>query len=304
MKIILCALSLGCFFTPSLEAQEDPRSRGTDRAHERGGPPPLLVPAGSGSDAKTGKASPPSPPPAFRPSPGVFGGPRPPAALRDPNLPRTASGRPNPPFLHDRAVAEVDGIPVRTDELNELVAYYQTFRPGSEDVLLRDAFQALVPLKVMEAAGADDIPAMRAKCGEAFEALCAEAPFEDVVAKYSDDSEAPTADGRYTFGREVAVQPFDRLAHIGPLEYLHGPFLTKYGYHILQVVGYQQGEQPKEDETEVRHVLVMYPVLKNLPEDDVRPWLAARVQACSIRILEPGIQGMIPPSLRGNLSVD
>ena len=290
MKFLSGTLFYTCLLSSSLPGQEDPQEGRNDRNRERGGPIPVIVPADTKAKVQNQ--------PTFR-----SGNSRsnPPAATPSRDEPRIIPTRPNPLFLTDRIIADIDGIPVRTSELNQLVAYYQTFRPGSEGVLLRDAFNALVPLKAMQAACSTNLAAMETRCREAMEKLQRKRNFEDIVAHYSDDSEAPTADGRYTFGREVAVQPFDRLAHSGPLNQLHGPFLTKYGYHLLQVVGYKQGEQPKEDKTEVRHVLIMFPALKALPEDEVRPWIAEKVATCSIRLLEPGFLGMVPPGLRANL---
>ena len=293
MKFFSATFFYACLLSSTLPGQENPQKGGTARNRERGGAIPVIVPAGTKAKAQ-------SQPPL------QLGNSRsnPPTTTSSRDEPRIISTRANPLFLTDRIIADIDGIPVRTSELNQLVAYYQTFRPGSEGVLLRDAFNALVPLKAMQAACSPDLAAMETRCREAMEKLQGKGKFEDVVAHYSDDSEAPTADGRYTFGREVAGQPFDRLAHSGPIHQLHGPFLTKYGYHLLQVVGYKQGEQPKEDKTEVRHVLIMFPALKALPESEVRPWIAEKVATCSIRLLEPGFFGMVPPGLRANLVAD
>ena len=218
----------------------------------------------------------------------------------DPKQPRPAAQGQPLPFDQDRVALKIDGIELRTAELNELVAYYRGFRQGSTDLMLRDAVRALVPKKVCEAAFSRDLGSMSSKIAAAKEAIDAGADFVRVVSKYSDDDEAPTPDARYTFGREVAVQPFDRLSHSSPLGELQGPFLTKYGYHVLEVVEYQRGEQAKDDQSTVRHVLVMYPQLKDA--EDARAMIKARVAACRIEVADPALRNLVPPELRGNLA--
>jgi parvulin-like peptidyl-prolyl isomerase len=141
---------------------------------------------------------------------------------------------------------------------------------------------------------------MKARIDEAFSAVQGGADFARVVQKHSDDTEAPTPDGRYTFGREVAVQPFDMLSHTGRTGELRGPFLTKYGYHFLEVVEYERGEQPAEDRTTVRHVLVMYPAMAE-EGVDARELIRQRVAACRIEVLEPALANVVPPALRANV---
>lgn len=208
-------------------------------------------------------------------------------------------GRPLP-FTSDRALLRVDGIEITTQELNDLVAYYRTFRSSSEDLMLQQAVKALLPSKVLASRFADQLPVMLASCEEARAEAATGVPFEQVVAKFSADTEAPTADGRYTFGREVAVQPFDRYSFITPSGDLSPSFLTVYGYHFLQVMSYDLGTKPIDDQTEVRHVLIMFPELIALEEkgDDVRKWIKARVKEAEIEVLEPGMENLVPPENR------
>ena len=141
---------------------------------------------------------------------------------------------------------------------------------------------------------------MKARIDEAFAAVKGGADFARVVQKHSDDQEAPTPDGRYTFGREVAVQPFDMQSHTGRTGELRGPFLTKYGYHFLEVLEYERGEQPADDRTTVRHVLVMYPAMAE-EGVDARELIRQRVASCRIEVLEPALANVVPPALRGNV---
>ncbi|MBL7007786.1 MAG: peptidylprolyl isomerase [Planctomycetes bacterium] len=218
----------------------------------------------------------------------------------DPRQPRVPGPGLAPPFGADRAVLLVDGIELRTAELNQLVDYYRGFRPGSTDLLLRDAVRALVPKKVCEAAYSRDLAAMSSKIAAAKEAAEDGADFARIAAKYSDDDEAPTADARYTFGREVAVQPFDRLSHSGRLGEIQGPFLTKYGYHFLEILEYHRGAEAKDDRSTVRHVLVMYPALKDA--EDARSLIQRRVAECRIQVLDPAVRNLVPPELRDRLA--
>ncbi len=267
-------------------------------------PPPVI-----GKDQ-----SPPAPKPAPAPQAGaqqpgavqLFGGEQAPGdnpfagvqPVDDPKQPRPLP-QDLPLFREDRALLRIDGIDLRASELDQLVVYYRSFRPGSNDLLLRDAVQALVPKKVCEAAWGGDLGAMSAKIAAAKEAVLDGADFAKVVGKYSDDNEAPTADARYTFGRELAVQPFDRLSHSGAVGEVQGPFLTKYGYHFLQILEYQRGAEPKDDQSVVRHVLVMYPALQDAA--DARALIKQKVAACRIEVLDPGVRNLVPPELRGNV---
>ncbi|RMH01977.1 MAG: hypothetical protein D6702_10100 [Planctomycetota bacterium] len=225
-----------------------------------------------------------------------------PAGADDPSPPRPLPPLPAPLFDDDRPLLRVDGVEIRAGELSELVRYYRSFRPGSDSLLLRDAVRALVPAKVCEAAFAADLPAMRERIEEARAALAGGADFARVAAKLSDDREAPTPDGRYTFGREQAVQPFDRLAFSGRTGELKGPFLTKYGYHLLEIVSYQRAEAARDDRSTVRHILVMYPQLREAA--DPRAEIARRVAACRIEILDPGLRNVLPPELRDRVGAD
>lgn len=247
-----------------------------------------------------GEEEPPSPPEApARPGPGQLRiGPGnvqgPTAAKPDPHAPRPRPARAPQPFHTDRPLLEVDGVAITSGELNELVAYYSSFRPGSTDLLLRDAVEALVPRAAVRARFADALPGMKERILQAKAALEAGEDFAAVVQRFSDDDEAPTPDGTYVFGREEAVQPFDMAAHTGKVGELQGPILTQYGYHLLEIVAYQQGLEPKEDRTTVRHVLVMFPFTTG----DVRQEIRDLVDRCRIRILEPGLANILPPELR------
>jgi len=205
-----------------------------------------------------------------------------------------------PPFNTDRPVLRVNGIAIQSRELNQLVSYYRSFRPGSDALLLIDAVSALLPLKVMEAHFASDLPAMKSKIEEAAMSIKAGTDFAEVVQQFSDDTEAPTPDARYTFGREMAVQPFDWYSFTSMEGRLTAPILTKYGYHIIEVVGHEAKPMPADDTVDVRHVLVMYPGLKELEEGgtDIRKWIQEQVQAAEIEVLEVGLENLVPPEYR------
>ena len=303
----LIAIAMGALLlTGSTIAQESPEQRGIRRSRDRTAPPPVLK---EGAGVRTTPAPQPSATPA--PAPGgelrvggeqegglfQIGGAGAAPGPDDPNSPRPLRSNPlSGPFYDDRTVIEVDGVAVSSLELNQLVAYYQTFRPGSADLLLRDAVAALVARAAVQARYASALDGMKERIGKAKAELEEGKEFAEVVQAWSDDKEAPNPEGRYEFGREVAVQPFDRLAHTGGLNQLQGPFLTQYGYHLLEIVGYERGSEPKEDRTTVRHVLVMFP----FESDDPRSEIKALVEGCKIKILDPGLANLLPPELRDN----
>jgi len=205
------------------------------------------------------------------------------------------------PYHGDRALLDVEGVALTAFELNGLVAYYRSFRPGADALLLRDAVDALLPSKVMEARLAAELPAMKERIDAARAALVDGRPWEEVVAEWSDDSEAPTADARYDFVREVAVQPFDRLTHTTPVGTITEPFLTKYGYHFLQVLAYARDEEdPRLDRATVRHVLVMYPSMRTRDRagEDIRAWIRGQVADAKLRVLEAGQENLLPAAHR------
>ncbi|HEX9793370.1 MAG TPA: peptidylprolyl isomerase [Planctomycetota bacterium] len=263
----------------------------------RGEAPPVLIPKDQVVDEAPAPALPQQDPEAGARQPGIDLGAQGAAQAPDQRVPRPIAPQAPRPFADNRPLLEIDGVPVTGGELNELVAYFWTFRPGSPDLLLRDAVAAVAPRCAVQARFARELPALRARADAALAALRAGRTFAEVVAEYSDDDEAPTADGRYEFLREVAVQPFDLRAHTGNIGELKGPFLTQFGYHVLEVLAYQQDPDPKQDRTTVRHVLVMFPFSGDEPRAEIR---AAR-DGCRIRLLEPGLRGMIPPELRGRI---
>ncbi|MFK5954907.1 MAG: peptidylprolyl isomerase [Planctomycetota bacterium] len=212
-------------------------------------------------------------------------------------------GRPLP-FSEDRPLLSIDGAVIRAGELNQLVSYYRSYRSGSDDMMLQAAVKALLPVKVMQAKFKAQLPDMYRNIEEAHEAAVAGEDFASVVKRFSQDSEAPTDDGRYTFGRDQAVQPFDRICHSTPVNGFSAPFLTVYGYHFLQVLDYQRGEKPKDDQSTSRHVLIMFPEMVQMEKEgkDVRSWIKQQVQAAKIEVLEAGMQNLVPPANRGQIT--
>lgn len=253
---------------------------------------------------------PPGAPPAEAPAPPSAEEPLPPArvefpAQADPDSgPRPVPSELAPPFETDRPLFEVDGAVIRAAELNELVAYYRSFRPGAADLLLMDAVAALLPQKTLAARFASELPAMRERAEQARAALQTGRPFAEVVKEWSDDGEAEDPEGKYTFGRERAVQPFDRVAFTQPPGGgLSGPWLTVYGWHLIEPLAYERGVAPKDDRATMRHVLVMYSKLRELERSgaDVRAWIREQVAAAKIRVLEPGLRNLVPPERRGQI---
>jgi hypothetical protein len=272
---------------------------------KRGEKPPVLIPPSQGGSSETPKPE---------QAPGHQGRPvddeveralrdqaaQQQQAAQDTKQPRGIPAGLKLPYTSNRKLIEVNKTSITTAELNQYFAYYQSFRPGPADLLLRDAVKALLPMKVVADKYSDDLPAMRKRIDEALDQVRNGAEWGSVVAQYSDDGEAENPEGKYVFGRERAVQPFDRLAHSGRIGQIHGPFLTVYGYHFLEVLDYQRGETGAEDQTTVRHVLVMYPDLKkrDAAGDDIRGYIKALVASAKIEVLERGSQALLGPPAR------
>jgi len=284
------------------------------------------LPAAQSRDADLKRRTPLIPPPAAGaaqtpPAPPAAGGalsapPRQNPALQapppqDPPPPQADIGsgpRPishdAPPFRSDRALFLVDGYAITAFELNELVFYYRSFRPGADDLLLMDAFAALLPMKVMQSRFAADLEPLRAKTEAARAALAAGRSFADVVKEFSDDSEAEDPEGKYSFGRERAVQPFDRVSFsLAPGSGLSGPWLTVYGWHLIEPLSYERGITAKDDKTTMRHILAMYPKMIEIERSgaDLRAWIREQVAMAKISVLEPGLAAIVPPERRGQI---
>ena len=291
----------------SLSAQDSPQNRGKSKAHKRGGKAPILVPAGEAKTDSKPKAAPTdqaAPTPTAPPSRSL--GPQEMNRMGqggansnldpDPKQPRPTLPRSTKPYSSNRAILEVNGVSISSSDLNRFAVYYQGFRQNVVDLHLRAAVNALLPLTVMKAKYADDLPAMKQRIDEAVQAIEDGQEWADVVAKYSDDNEAENPDGSYSMGRERAVQPFDFHSHSGKLNKLVGPFLTVYGYHVLEITKYDRGGQAKDDVSTVRHMLVMYPQLKKMDEEgvDIRKFIKEQVKAAKVVALEAASANLVP----------
>lgn len=220
--------------------------------------------------------------------------------------PRPMDPNQKPPFDHNRTLLRVNGVDIRASEINELVMYYRSYRPGRSDMQITEAVQALIPLKVMSAHFKDDLPGMINQVDDAYAAIVGGEDFKDVAIRFSQDSEAPTDDGRYTFGRETAVQPFDRYSFTSPLNQLSPPFLTVYGFHLVQVLEYERGQLPADDKSTMRHILVMYPGMIALEKEgkDVRKWIKQQIKEAKIEVLESGMENLVPAANRKQIVRD
>ena len=293
-------------------AQDTPQNRGKEKAHKRGKPTPVLIPASEATPEAEAPAT--QPAPTQQAAPGApsqgavrnigqqdanrFGQSRDAASDPDPNQPRPNLPRATTPYASNRPILDVNGVAITSAELNEMVVYYQGFRQNVVDLHLQNAVTALLPLKVMESKYRADLPAMKQRIDTAVQEIKAGAVWADVVAKYSDDAEAENPEGVYSLGRERAVQPFDRLSHSGKLNQLVGPFLTVYGYNVLEITKYERGAEAKDDKATMRHILVMYPGLKKMDQEgvEIRPFIKAEVKAAKIKALEAASANLVPKS--------
>jgi hypothetical protein len=272
--------------------------------------PLVPAPAQTAAPAKPVKPTPPQ-----RPQQGPsFGGAKrsgsltagPPMVQDTGTGPRKADPNLVPPFSHNRTLLRVNGVDIRASEINELVLYYRSYRSGRSDMQLAEAVNALLPLKVMSAHFKSDIPGMIDGIDAAYAAIVGGEDFKAVVARVSNDSEAENEEASYTFGRGRAVQPFDRFSFTLPLNTLSPPFLTVYGFHLVEVLNYKRGENAADDESTMRHVLVMYPGMVKLEEDgeDVRKWIKAQVKLAKIEVVEAGMENLVPPQYRDQIVKD
>jgi PPIC-type peptidyl-prolyl cis-trans isomerase-like protein len=300
-KFALSSLLFSVLVSTCLHAQDDPLQRGKAKAHRRGAETPILVPPGPNrpSDsaqaeaAKPTAASPLGGNPAFQR--GIEDRLTATAKL-DPKQPRPLNPRARKPFVLDRPILQVNEQTIQTEELNELVVYYQGFKQEVVDLHLQAAVKALLPKVVIRGLFQDQLPQMRKRILAAQATIRSGQPWAEVAAEFSDDYDEENPEGTYHMARERAVQPFDRLAHSGHVGQLVGPFLTVYGFHLLEITGYQQGPEAKDDQSTVRHILVMYPGLKKLDDQgqDLRSFIKAQVKAAKIEALEPGSANLVP----------
>jgi len=210
------------------------------------------------------------------------------------------------PFAHNRTLLKINGVAIRASEINELVAYYRSYQTGFSDLQITAAVNALLPLKVMSEHFKNDLPGMIDQIDEAYAAIVGGEDFAAVVGRFSEDSEAPNAEGRYTFGRGRAVQPFDRLSFSAPLNALSHPFLTVYGFHLIEVLDYERAEKPADDRSTMRHILIMYPEMIALEKEgtDIRKWIKEQVKAAKIEVVEAGMENLVPAAYRSQIVKD
>ncbi len=328
MNFVLRSLSTGLcslLLVSLASSQDTPQNRGKEKAHKRGKDTPILIPASEdqpGAEAPTPSPQGKTPPPAQAPAeadshaghqhdapprniggqdPHHYGGNAGGPQDTDPSQPRPNTPRATKPYSSVRPLLNVNGSVITTGELNDLVVYYQGFRQNVVDLHLASAVRAMLPRKVMESKFREDLPAMKQRIDQAVAEIKSGAKWADVVAKYSDDAEAENPEGIYTLGRERAVQPFDRLSHTGTKSKLVGPFLTVYGYHVLEITEYKRADEAKDDESTVRHILVMYPELKKMDaeDQDIRKFIKAEVKAAKITALEAGATNLVPMPSQG-----
>ncbi|MCP4772371.1 MAG: hypothetical protein GY879_13275 [Planctomycetes bacterium] len=278
-------------------------------------PPAQTEPSPKGPDKTTAKPKTPKPARPKAPQQGTiqaFGGGQQnqafgPQQLQDSGKgPRPMDNNLKPPFDHNRTLLKVNGVPIRASEINDLVMYYRSYRPGRSDMQLTEAVKALIPLKVMSAHFKDDLPTMIDQVDDAYAAIVGGEDFKAVAIRYSQDSEAPTDDGRYTFARERAVQPFDRYSFTLPLNQLSPPFLTVYGFHLVEVLDYERGQMPADDKSTMRHILIMYPGMIALEKEgkDVRKWIKEQVKLAKFEVLEAGMENLVPAANRKQIVRD
>ena len=174
-----------------------------------------------------------------------------------------------PAFSTPRILLSVNQQHIHSDEVNDLVKYYRTYREQESTAsLIRRAIATLIPQKLMLAVLASEAKELEEQIASIHTELVNGGDFEQLAMQFSQDSEAPTADGRYTFKREQTVHPFDLYSFTTAVNDYSPAFITKYGYHILQPLHFIDGATPADLKVEVRHILLMYPTMTALEENE------------------------------------
>jgi len=211
-----------------------------------------------------------------------------------------------PAFITPRVLLSVNQLHIHSDEVNELVNYYRTYRSQeSTDSLIRRAIATLIPQKLMLSVLASEAKGLEEQIANVHAELVNGADFEQLAIQFSQDSEAPTTDGRYTFGREQTVHPFDLYSFTVSINDYSPPFITKYGYHILQPLRFINGTMPSDLQVEVRHILLMYPTMIALEEEEkyVREYIENQRQQAKIVIYDLGLKNIVAYDLRDQVTI-
>jgi hypothetical protein len=211
-----------------------------------------------------------------------------------------------PAFITPRVLLSVNDQHIHSDEVNELVNYYRTYRSqDSTDSLIRRAIATLIPQKLMHSVLVSEAKELEQQITGIHAELVNGADFEQLAIQFSQDSEAPTSDGRYTFKREQTVHPFDFYSFTTGVNDYSSAFITKYGYHILQPLRFIDGAAPANLEVEVRHILLMFPTMIALEEDeeDVREYIEHQRQQAKIVIYDLGLKNIIAHDLRDQVTI-
>ena len=211
-----------------------------------------------------------------------------------------------PAFSTPRIVLSVNQQHIHSDEVNDLVKYYRTYREQESTAsLIRRAIATLIPQKLMLAVLASEAKELEEQIASIHAELMNGSDFEQLAMQFSQDSEAPTADGRYTFKREQTVHPFDLYSFTTAVNDYSPAFITKYGYHILQPLHFIDGATPADLKVEVRHILLMYPTMTALEENkqDVREYIEQQRQQAKIVIYDLGLKNIIAHDLRDQVTL-
>ncbi|MDC3283174.1 peptidyl-prolyl cis-trans isomerase [Planctomycetota bacterium] len=211
-----------------------------------------------------------------------------------------------PAFSTPRILLSVNQQHIHSDEVNDLVKYYRTYREQESTAsLIRRAIATLIPQKLMLAVLASEAKELEEQIASIHTELVNGGDFEQLAMQFSQDSEAPTADGRYTFKREQTVHPFDLYSFTTAVNDYSPAFITKYGYHILQPLHFIDGATPADLKVEVRHILLMYPTMTALEENeqDVREYIEHQRQQAKIVICDFGLKNMVAHDLRDQVTI-
>ena len=211
-----------------------------------------------------------------------------------------------PAFSTPRILLSVNQQHIHSDEVNDLVKYYRTYREQESTAsLIRRAIATLIPQKLMLAVLASEAKELEEQIASIHTELVNGGDFEQLAMQFSQDSEAPTADGRYTFKREQTVHPFDLYSFTTAVNNYSPAFITKYGYHILQPLHFIDGATPADLKVEVRHILLMYPTMTALEENeqDVREYIEHQRQQAKIVIYDFGLKNMVAHDLRDQVTI-
>ncbi|HHI78558.1 MAG TPA: hypothetical protein ENK02_01115 [Planctomycetes bacterium] len=193
-------------------------------------------------------------------------------------------------------VALVDGLPVKREEIEQIADFFETFKPGLRDQHLKDAFEALIKVRHIQAAFKDKLAAMEKRAQEIYKKASAEgADFAKIAAENSDGPSKSDGGNLGYFARPNMVPTFAARAFNMKIGEVSKPFASIFGYHIIKVEGKLKGNTPVEDQVKARHILVIF-----TPDQNKTRALAKEAAdgKAKVALVDKKDRAILPPAYR------